>query len=64
MALYGGKEAIVGNNPPSWAVPSKVSDPSKKGPASDYEPVFVDMALSVVAGNRLDIYRRRGEPIP
>jgi len=64
MALYGGKEAIVGNNPPSWAVPSKVSDPSKKGPASDYEPVFIDMALSVVAGNRLDIYRRRGEPIP
>jgi L-2-hydroxycarboxylate dehydrogenase (NAD+) len=64
MALYGGKQAIVGNNPPSWAVPSKVSDPTKKGPASDYEPVFIDMALSVVAGNRLDIYRRRGEPIP
>ena len=64
MALHGGKEAIVGNNPPSWAVPSKVADPSKKGPASDYEPVFVDMALSVVAGNRLDIYRRRGEQIP
>jgi len=64
MALYGGKQAIVGNNPPSWAVPSKVSDPSHKGPASDYEPVFIDMALSVVAGNRLDIYRRRGEPIP
>ena len=33
-------------------------------PASEYEPVFIDMALSVVAGNRLDIYRRRGEPIP
>ena len=29
-----------------------------------YEPVFIDMALSVVAGNRLDIYRRRNEPIP
>jgi LDH2 family malate/lactate/ureidoglycolate dehydrogenase len=26
--------------------------------------VFLDMALSVVAGNRLDIYRRRGQPIP
>jgi LDH2 family malate/lactate/ureidoglycolate dehydrogenase len=64
MALYGGKQAIVGNNPPSWAVPSKVSDPTSKGPASDYEPVFIDMALSVVAGNRLDIYRRRGESIP
>ncbi|MFN8636364.1 MAG: Ldh family oxidoreductase [Chloroflexota bacterium] len=64
MALYGGKQAVVGNNPPSWAVPSKVSDPNTKGPASMYEPVFIDMALSVVAGNRLDIYRRRGEPIP
>jgi LDH2 family malate/lactate/ureidoglycolate dehydrogenase len=64
MALYGGKQAIVGNNPPSWAVPSRVTDPTKKGPASEYEPVFIDMALSVVAGNRLDIYRRRGEPIP
>jgi LDH2 family malate/lactate/ureidoglycolate dehydrogenase len=26
--------------------------------------VFIDIALSVVAGNRLDIYRRRREPIP
>jgi LDH2 family malate/lactate/ureidoglycolate dehydrogenase len=26
--------------------------------------MFADMALSVVAGNRLDIYHRRGEPIP
>jgi LDH2 family malate/lactate/ureidoglycolate dehydrogenase len=64
MALYGGKEGVVGNNPPSWAVPSRVSDPNSKGPASEYEPVFIDMALSVVAGNRLDIYRRRNEPIP
>ena len=64
MALHGGKQAIVGNNPPSWAIPTKVADPSKKLPAAEYEPVFIDMALSVVAGNRLDIYRRRGEPIP
>jgi L-2-hydroxycarboxylate dehydrogenase (NAD+) len=64
MAAWGGKEPVVGNNPPSWAVPSKVVDPSKRLPAAEYEPVFLDMALSVVAGNRLDIYRRRGEPIP
>jgi L-2-hydroxycarboxylate dehydrogenase (NAD+) len=64
MAAWGGKEAIVGNNPPSWALPSKVSDPTKTLPSGEYEPVFLDMALSVVAGNRLDIYRRRGEPIP
>ncbi|MDQ3702096.1 MAG: Ldh family oxidoreductase, partial [Chloroflexota bacterium] len=25
---------------------------------------FLDMALSVVAGNRVDIYRRRGQPLP
>ncbi len=28
------------------------------------DAVFLDMALSVVAGNRLDIYARRGQPIP
>jgi LDH2 family malate/lactate/ureidoglycolate dehydrogenase len=64
MAAWGGKQAIVGNNPPSWAVPSKVVDPNTLLPSGEYEPVFLDMALSVVAGNRLDIYRRRGEPIP
>jgi len=64
MAAWGGKETIVGNNPPSWALPSKVVDPNTLLPSGEYEPVFLDMALSVVAGNRLDIYRRRGEPIP
>src|SRR4051794_11739754 len=49
MAAWGGKEAIVGNNPPSWAVPSKVVDPDKLLPSGEYEPVFLDMALSVVA---------------
>ena len=28
------------------------------------DSVYLDMALSVVAGNRLDIYARRGMPIP
>lgn len=64
MAAWGGKEVIVGNNPPSWAIPTRVVDPSKPLRPGEYEPVFLDMALSVVAGNRLDIYRRRGEPIP
>jgi LDH2 family malate/lactate/ureidoglycolate dehydrogenase len=64
MAAWGGKQTIVGNNPPSWAIPSKVVDPVKLLPSGEYDPVFLDMALSVVAGNRLDIYRRRGEPIP
>ena len=64
IAPYGGKEPMIGNNPPSLAVPTKVADPAKPLPPGEYEPVFIDMALSVVAGNRLDIYRRRGEPIP
>ena len=33
-------------------------------PPNEAESMFLDIALSVVAGNRLDIYRRRGEPIP
>ena len=64
IAPFGGKEPLIGNNPPSWATPTKVVDPAKPLPPGEYDPVFLDMALSVVAGNRLDIYRRRGEPIP
>ncbi len=64
IAPFGGKQPLIGNNPPSWALPSHVADPHVKLPASAYQPVFLDMALSVVAGNRLDIYRRRGEPVP
>lgn len=55
IAPWGGKVPVVGNNPPSWAVP---------GGLRGEDPVFLDMALSVVAGNRLDIYARRGLPVP
>ena len=48
---------------PSWAIPTRVVDPSVELHAAEYQPVFLDMALSVVAANRLDIYRRRGEPL-
>ena len=60
LAPWGGTEPVVGNNPPAWALPSAL------GPAdgAPEEIVFLDMALSVVAGNRLDIYRRRGQPLP
>ena len=64
IAPWGGKQPLLGNNPPSWAVPTRVADPAKPLPPGEYDPVFLDVALSVVAGNRLDIYRRRGEPIP
>lgn len=59
IAPWGGAEAVVGNNPPAWAVPTGLEEPGEP-PDSTY----LDMALSVVAGNRLDIYRRRGQPIP
>src|SRR5207249_6527295 len=64
IAPWGGKEVLVGNNPPSWAIPSRVVSPDEPLPPGETEPLFLDMALSVVAGNRLDIYRRRGELIP
>ena len=55
IAPFGGKESLVGNNPPSWALPTKVVDPSKILSAAEYDPVFLDMALSVVAANRYRI---------
>ncbi|MDQ6669373.1 MAG: Ldh family oxidoreductase [Chloroflexota bacterium] len=64
IAPWGGKEALVGNNPPAWAVPSRVVAPDAALSPAETESMFLDVALSVVAGNRLDIYRRRGEPIP
>jgi LDH2 family malate/lactate/ureidoglycolate dehydrogenase len=64
VAPWGGKEAVVGNNPPAWAVPSHVVAENGPLPAEQAESMFIDIALSVVAGNRLDIYKRRGEPIP
>ena len=64
IAAWGGMEPLLGNNPPSWAIPTRVVDPAAPLGPGEYEPVFLDIALSVVAGNRLDIYRRRGEPIP
>jgi LDH2 family malate/lactate/ureidoglycolate dehydrogenase len=64
VAPWGGKQGIVGNNPPAWAVPSRVVEPGAELPAASAESLFLDIALSVVAGNRLDIYRRRSEPIP
>jgi LDH2 family malate/lactate/ureidoglycolate dehydrogenase len=64
VAPWGGRVGLVGNNPPAWALPSRVVPPGSDLPAPDAESLFLDMALSVVAGNRLDIFRRRNEPIP
>jgi LDH2 family malate/lactate/ureidoglycolate dehydrogenase len=64
VAPWGGKEAFVGNNPPAWAVPTQLVEADGTLAPGQADSVFLDIALSVVAGNRLDIYRRRGEPIP
>jgi L-2-hydroxycarboxylate dehydrogenase (NAD+) len=64
VAPWGGKRGIVGNNPPAWALPSRVIGQNDEPHPGELDSMFLDIALSVVAGNRLDIYRRRGEPIP
>jgi LDH2 family malate/lactate/ureidoglycolate dehydrogenase len=61
IAPWGGKVGVVGNNPPAWAIPTQTDNGFKQGEA---DSVFLDIALSVVAGNRMDIYRRRNEPMP
>jgi LDH2 family malate/lactate/ureidoglycolate dehydrogenase len=65
IAPWGGKKAAVGNNPPAWVIPTQLASADQPFAAGDSaDPVFLDIALSVVAGNRMDIYRRRGEPMP
>src|SRR5919202_5727002 len=59
VAPWGGKHGVVGNNPPAWAIPTRVVAPGAELSAAEAESVFIDIALSVVAGNRMDIYRRR-----
>src|SRR3954451_6080118 len=55
VAPWGGKEGVVGNNPPAWAIPSKVVETEGELPPNEADSLFIDIALSVVAGNRLDI---------
>ena len=65
IAPWGGTAPMIGNNPPAWAIPT--FDDSGGGAVNGYDmpdSIHLDMALSVVAGNRLDIYARRGLPIP
>ena len=64
VAPWGGKTGLVGNNPPAWALPSRVVSQEGALAPSEADSLFIDIALSVVAGNRLDIFRRRNEPIP
>src|ERR1700730_238695 len=42
VAPWGGKEGIVGNNPPAWAVPSRVVQPDTELLAPDAASRFLD----------------------
>lgn len=53
MTVPGGRGHVIGNNPFSYAIPNG-SDP----------PVFLDIALSVVAASKVIAAKKRGEAIP
>jgi uncharacterized oxidoreductase len=53
VAPFGGREARIGTNPLSIAVPSDLE-----------APLFLDMATSAVAAGKVALAVSRGEPIP
>lgn len=53
VAPFGGREARLGTNPISIAVPSDLDG-----------PFCLDMATSAVAGGKIQLAAARGEPIP
>jgi uncharacterized oxidoreductase len=53
VAPFGGREARIGTNPLSIAVPSDLEG-----------PLFVDMATSAVAAGKISVAVARGEPVP
>src|SRR6266568_3786135 len=53
VAPFGGREARIGTNPLSIAVPSNLDG-----------PLFLDMATSAVAAGKIQLAASRGEPVP
>jgi LDH2 family malate/lactate/ureidoglycolate dehydrogenase len=53
MAVWGGRDPVIGTNPLSFAVP-----------AGRHPPIVLDMATSVVARGKIVEKAKRGEPIP
>ncbi|MBQ8506821.1 MAG: Ldh family oxidoreductase [Clostridia bacterium] len=53
MHIPGAKGRNIGNSPFSYAIP-----------AGDHRPVFMDIAMSAVAGTKITRARMAGEPIP
>ncbi|HEX2034782.1 MAG TPA: Ldh family oxidoreductase [Chloroflexota bacterium] len=50
---FGGREPRLGTNPLCIALPSDLEG-----------PVFLDMATSQAAGNKIAVYRKRGQSLP
>jgi LDH2 family malate/lactate/ureidoglycolate dehydrogenase len=50
---FGGREARLGTNPICIALPSDLE-----------ATVFIDMATSAAAGNKIGVYRNRGQQLP
>jgi ureidoglycolate dehydrogenase (NAD+) len=53
MNIPGGRGAVLGNNPLSYAVPAR-----------NQPPIVLDIAMSTVAGGKVVSSRERGEPLP
>jgi LDH2 family malate/lactate/ureidoglycolate dehydrogenase len=53
MGIPGGRGAHIGNNPFSYAVPSR-----------DHDPMVLDIAMSTVAGGKVASAKHRGSPVP
>lgn len=53
MALYGGKEKMLGTNPFSMVIP-----------CGNKDPIIVDMATSIVAKSKFKEYKARNKPLP
>jgi ureidoglycolate dehydrogenase (NAD+) len=53
MVVPGSKGKVIGNNPMAYAVP-----------AGKNKPVFLDIALSTVAGTKIYAAQTEGKPIP
>jgi LDH2 family malate/lactate/ureidoglycolate dehydrogenase len=53
MPLFGGRDAVIGNNPLCWAIPAK-----------EEPPLVLDMACSASSRGKIRVKAQRGEPIP
>ena len=50
---FGGREPRLGTNPLCIALPSDLE-----------APIFLDAATSAAAANKINVYRKRGQPLP